>query len=320
MSMGRVYRPRMTVFEGAHGESWQAFICPFERMASRYGWDDEERLDRLHESVRGRAAQFVYTLPRDHQESYGHLVEDLRIRFGGAESAGVARMRVDQLRQDSRSLTEYAEEVQRLTTLAYPGIDGYNNHQIACQVLNHKPPRLAEAQRKVEEFEHNYQVTVGVKDGRSHKMRRVSWQDEGSGSEEDILQVRKVSTSSRKPSFEETVIKALADLAKGQADQHEESKRLREEHRSQREEQQQLNAGFRVSLNKLQAQVSSSGGSSSGLPVGSPRILSGSPSPQRMANATCYGCRQTGHFKRDCTRSRSPSSPPIPTRPMESEN
>ena len=46
-------RPKMATFHGEEKDDWDAFFSSFERVAHRHQWSSEERLDRLHESLRG---------------------------------------------------------------------------------------------------------------------------------------------------------------------------------------------------------------------------------------------------------------------------
>ena len=61
----------MPTFKGK--EEWDNFINPFEQMARRNDWGLQQKLDRLHESLQGAAASFVYTQPEEVQEDYRQL-------------------------------------------------------------------------------------------------------------------------------------------------------------------------------------------------------------------------------------------------------
>lgn len=50
-------RPRLATFDG--NDDWNSFQLPFERRARKYGWTAAERVDRLHECLRGASIRYV---------------------------------------------------------------------------------------------------------------------------------------------------------------------------------------------------------------------------------------------------------------------
>ena len=58
---------------------------PFERQASKGRWTCAERVDRLHECLRGVAIRYVCSLPEETREDYLMLREQLTQRFGGKD-------------------------------------------------------------------------------------------------------------------------------------------------------------------------------------------------------------------------------------------
>ena len=163
----------MPTFEGK--EEWDSFINPFERMARRNDWGPQQKLDRLHESLRGAAASFVYTQPEEVQEDYPQLCRELQHRFGRQDPPSTARQKLGELRQGKEAVEEYAERVRRLVSRAYPEVPlatqeelaaeaflrGYKSPRVAYQAMNREPATLSAALTLVDTYEHNYKATMG---------------------------------------------------------------------------------------------------------------------------------------------------------------
>lgn len=58
------------------------FLVPFERIAERYAWSEVEKIDRLYESLKGKAMWYVCSLPRAMTANYRSMRECLTKRFG----------------------------------------------------------------------------------------------------------------------------------------------------------------------------------------------------------------------------------------------
>jgi hypothetical protein len=116
-----VPRPRMATFDGS--EEWQPFAYQFNRMAHRFQWEHQERVDRLHESMRGPALKYVCSLPGEVQEEFSKLCGCLERRFGHVEPPATVRKKLSNIQQKSESTEEFAEEIRRLTTKVYPAVD-----------------------------------------------------------------------------------------------------------------------------------------------------------------------------------------------------
>lgn len=276
-------------------EDWNVFVGPFERMARKKGWTDEERLDRLHERLRGPAVAFVMTLPENIREDYARLTEQLKQRFGKHIPTSTARRQLSELRQGKEaSLGEFAEEVRRLVTLAYPNctmelqdefaaeafLKGLRKPQVAYEVMNTDPKTLAEAQRLVEAREHNFKATVGRDCEGKGKIRRVSWEDDAKKGG------TAVSTPPPVPQIPPEIQALVTDMA-GVV----------------KEMKRQLQLKHPDSNTKSEERGRS--------PVRAPGNASastrpGSPSPTTTTKGQCYQCGEVGHFKRNCSRSPSP--------------
>ncbi len=91
------------------------------------------------------------------------MVEKLTQHFGKRDPPATVRRKLGELRQGREVSAEFAEEVRRLITLAYPGVDlqlqdqlatdvflkGLRNQKVAYEVMNRDPCSLIEAQKFV---------------------------------------------------------------------------------------------------------------------------------------------------------------------------
>ena len=313
-------RAKMPTFEGK--EEWDSFINPFERMARRNDWGPQQKLDRLHESLRGAAASFVYTQPEEVQEDYPQLCRELQHRFGRQDPPSTARQKLGELRQGKEAVEEYAERVRRLVSRAYPEVPlatqeelaaeaflrGYKSPRVAYQAMNREPATLSAALTLVDTYEHNYKATVGrdLETPTRSRTRQVTW-----ASEVEVGEIRRVATPT---------VTNKADLDARLEDLQSSFNRDLTELRSTMEGHFQSRLeGLEQRLGKL---LKEAVGSREEPPVKpdqeqstcrSPHELS-PVSPGRMLggrranNSKCYGCGEPGHFKRDCSRSPSPAS------------
>uniref|UniRef100_A0AAV2MLZ3 ribonuclease H n=1 Tax=Knipowitschia caucasica TaxID=637954 RepID=A0AAV2MLZ3_KNICA len=192
---------------------------PFERQARKYGWSAMERVDRLHECLRGAAVRYVCSLPERTREDYVLLVKQLTQRFGKKDPPTTIRRKIGELRQARETSAEFAEEVRCLITLAYPGVDlqlqdqlatdaflkGLRNQKVAYEVMNRDPGSFVEAQKFVEAHEHNFKATVGRDTEVKNRARRISWVDEGDLCEDTATMSRRVQTPQEWPYQKEHV-------------------------------------------------------------------------------------------------------------------
>ena len=71
---------KLLTYEGQ--EDIDVFLVPFERFAQRYAWSEMEKIDRLYESLKGKAMWYVCSLPRALTGNYRSPRESLTKRFG----------------------------------------------------------------------------------------------------------------------------------------------------------------------------------------------------------------------------------------------
>ena len=272
---------KLLTYEGQ--EDIDVFLVPFERLAERYAWSEMEKIDRLYESLKGKAMWYVCSLPRALTGNYRSLRESLTKRFGRKDPPSTVRRKLAEMRQKGESNDEFGEEVRRLVTRAYPGTDlemqdqlaaeaflrGYRNSRIAYDVLNRAPRTLNDALELVTSQEHNYKATLGrdYDQQKRERARRVSWAEETDEStcaaleeEPEILGAQRV----QRPTY--VTIEQLDNRLK------QVELRLKKSHEQEKAKRDQL---FKDLENR------------------------------------CYQCGQTGHYKSEC------KSRPLSSRPQE---
>ncbi|KAL5011242.1 hypothetical protein ScPMuIL_011676 [Solemya velum] len=183
-------RQKLPTYDGT--SDWASFMMPFERAARRCGWPEEEKLDRFVECLRGQAIKYLSALPPQVMNNFNELKRQMENRFDRKEPPTTARKRLADLRQKHESNEQFAEEVRRLVTLAYPTVGmelqeelaaeaflkGYKRPKTAYEALGRQPKTIAAALDIVTQLEHNYRATVERDAESSRKFRRVSWNEE----------------------------------------------------------------------------------------------------------------------------------------------
>ena len=85
-------------------------------------WTEEEKATYLAISLRGTALTVLTNLPEKQRRSYPALVQALRNRFGTGHQTELNRAKLRaRVRRRDETLPALAEDVERLTRLAYPG-------------------------------------------------------------------------------------------------------------------------------------------------------------------------------------------------------
>ena len=116
-SAGAVNRP--PVFDGK--TQWDAYLTQFQMLAQINGWTDAQKATYLAVSLKGPALTVLSNLPAGQLYNFQSLVSALDTRFGSAHQAELYRMRLkNRARSREESLPELAEDIERLTRLAYP--------------------------------------------------------------------------------------------------------------------------------------------------------------------------------------------------------
>ena len=113
--------PETPKFSGK-AEDWENFDYMFQRVARKYRWDDEEKLDQLTTSLHGKALSFVRSLPPGTDEDFNTLMGHLRRRFRSHERPDILRHQLSDVRQRvDEDLQDFADRIREMASRAYRG-------------------------------------------------------------------------------------------------------------------------------------------------------------------------------------------------------
>ena len=99
---------------------WEPYIAEFEIMAGMNQWNDEQKGNYLATSFKGSALTVLGNLATETRQDYRALIAVLDSRFGAAHQQELHRTKFwSRLRRCEESLQELAEDIERLTRLAY---------------------------------------------------------------------------------------------------------------------------------------------------------------------------------------------------------
>ncbi len=100
---------------------WEAYRTQFGLLAGLNKWTDQEKAAYLAISLRGSALTVLTNLPEEQRSDYAALCAALENRFGNTRQVELNRARLrSRMKRREESLPELAEDVERLTRLAYP--------------------------------------------------------------------------------------------------------------------------------------------------------------------------------------------------------
>ena len=101
--------------------TWDAYRAQFELLAGLNHWNDEQKATVLAVNLRGPAATVLTNLPSEDRQNFEVLTAALESRFGSAHQSELNRAQLRaRMRHREKTLPELAEDVDRLTRLAYP--------------------------------------------------------------------------------------------------------------------------------------------------------------------------------------------------------
>ena len=180
--------PKMPTFNGNSTDDWVAYHVQFERIAKTYGWDIETKLEKLIESLRGKAASYFGRLPELDRENYEILTTALLDRYDRKDPPSTLRIQLQSIKQTvDEDLEAFAERVQQLAHDAYPqatvqmvkdaSIDaflrGCKEKAASLAAMNRTPDSLSEAISAVKSCFHNQKAVYGE----SGKVRQVTFEN-----------------------------------------------------------------------------------------------------------------------------------------------
>ena len=290
--------PKMSTYNGQ--QDWRPYIMQFERMARRYNWTPEERLDRLTDSLRDKALDFYGSLDDETRENYHLLSLKLDQRFGCTDPPASMRRKLASLKQRAdEKLEEFAERAQKLAQDSYPHFDGEavliiqtmameaflrgcTHQQAAVQVLNREPRDLAEALRQMKIHVQNYETVFGA---HRKAVKAVSFED----SDEEEFSVREAKFAGKQKSVEEKVVGMM---------------------------QKPLSAAVKEGIEEgLKGLASVLREIMTAPKPNSPnkKIPASPPGTPPRSQRQCFNCGDTSHFAKECPKkSPSKSSPSKP--------
>ncbi|MCG7878301.1 MAG: hypothetical protein JAY75_21690 [Candidatus Thiodiazotropha taylori] len=125
--------PRQMIYDGK--TPYEMFIRSFLALADTCGWDDRERAFRILNSLRGEAADFVFTQvdPRVQQSFYAleHALEG-RFKERRSETSFLAELENRKL-DPKEKVSEFVADIKRLVRKGYPTADERTFNKIALR-------------------------------------------------------------------------------------------------------------------------------------------------------------------------------------------
>ena len=167
---GTARQKRPAPYDGK--SAWDAYHTQFELLAGVNRWSNTEKATYLAVSLRGSAATVLTNLPPDQRCDYSALTAALESRFGSAHQTELNRTKLKaRARRRDEALPELAEDVERLTRLAYPDaaesmievlakdqfIDSLADEDMRLRIRQNRPKTLREALETALELE-SYQL------------------------------------------------------------------------------------------------------------------------------------------------------------------
>ena len=101
--------------------SWQDFLVQFEMISTVNKWDGNTKAYELATSLRGVAQGIVTDIEPSRRLDYNYLVSALTSRFEPANQENMYKVQMNSFhRKSNQTLPEMAQEIRRITRLAYP--------------------------------------------------------------------------------------------------------------------------------------------------------------------------------------------------------
>ena len=113
-----VTRQRPPKYDGK--ATWESYIAQFQIAAGLNEWSTSEKAAFLATSLEGNATSVLGAIMAERRQGYAALVAALETRFGSAVQKELNRVKLrNRRRQRGEPLAEMADEVERLSRLAY---------------------------------------------------------------------------------------------------------------------------------------------------------------------------------------------------------
>ena len=279
--------PKLSTYDGT--SDWKAYKLQFTHTATRFEWDDQQKLDNLLLCLRGKALKFFSTRPTSVQNNFVDMMDKMTRRFGNKELPHSIRRQLQDVKQQiEESIEEYAERVQELATDGYVDasedivemmateafLRGCSDKQAALLAMDKNPSRIDKALQYVKSAIHNRKILLGQK---KPEVRKVQFKDVDSDSETEL---------------------AVRTLNKGQYKPNKDSWKNKLEERVERTERDISH--MKNNIEKIVQLLSREG-------RGRSRSPSPATSPRRQV--TCFACNEIGHYSRECPNKKKLTSP-----------
>lgn len=152
--------------------TWDAYRAQFELLAELNQWNDVQKATILAVNLRGPAVTVLTNIPSEDRQNFEVLTAALERRFGSAHQTELNRAQLRaRTRHKEETLPELAEDVDRITRLAYPDastamlqvlardqfIDSLTDEEMRLRVRQNRPSSLKEALQCALELE-SYQL------------------------------------------------------------------------------------------------------------------------------------------------------------------
>lgn len=116
---GQFIQKKPPTFDG--NGSWQDFLVQFEMISSVNRWDNDMKAYELATSLRGIAQGIVTDIEPVKRLDYDYLVSALTSRFEPVNQVNMYKVQMNSFyRKPGQALPELAQEIRRVTRLAYP--------------------------------------------------------------------------------------------------------------------------------------------------------------------------------------------------------
>ena len=304
---------KLPIFTGK--ESWKVWYNRFNTVASRLGWNKDERLDEMLPRLQGQAGEFVFDqLSPESRENYRSLIYELETRFRVIETPKSFGSRFSKCNQKSgESAEEYAAELKRLYNKAYSNrdsetrredllrrfLDGLQNENASFQVeYIREPHSIDEAVYEIANFLQSKHYHSADKRHDNHKSRYATREVHIHESDTDI-DLKSVVGSVEQTSSSEEHVARVADYGhnskKSWPAKNDNSKSDKARNISMPSHSKNSGSDLRnvlTSLSQIEERLSKI------------ELASRSEAVAKPPNDySCYRCGERGHFIRDCTMS-----------------
>ena len=118
-------------FNGSY-EEWPYFKRLFLNASNLNGWNNQQRLYNLLNSLQGDARTFIISMEAQLSHlSFEEVIQMMETRFGiGDRSAHFQSLLEGRTWKWGDNLRTYQDEIRRLVSLAFPEVQGWNHQEI----------------------------------------------------------------------------------------------------------------------------------------------------------------------------------------------